>query len=786
MRSKVVDGFINLLVGHKFKAFLFGVLLTVFLTAGVGRLGLSNDYRAFIGEENSALQASDWLSERDGDGDETLLLIYRPASQDMFETTSFIQYSQVAAAAASLPYVVNTTSFYDQEKMVRVGEGGSAVYRSAPFALGTDSFSEGGLATLKRDALALTNVGGRFIATDGTSATVTLKITFDSGANALAKRDQVNLLLDAVNAVEADLEALRPGDKLFITGSTLFDHTATEVLSNDIRKLLPIVILFTVALVYFIYRSIAYSFVLLVLVLLPMIAAAGSVGWLGMSLSNLSMTGLLLVGTLACADVLHLSNSYFLQRRTTSDINGSLRMAFSSNFVPVAATSATTIIGQLAIVFSPSEPIRVMGWIVVIGTSLALVLAYMTLPLVLSLISPQKSTTLTWLSRQLASLARAAAARPSRVLGVFFIVLCVAVVGALQSRVTDSMAGWFSDDTEFNQGLTILNERYLGGDTATLIIEATLEDTLEAGRYPAPSESNDFFIGLQDQLSETFDGKWYSIITLGHVAEAVMRGDEGTSLIMPKGAKGTKSFSSEVVARSGLLTPYEPGRADYSLWYYDGDAESSFTTKRDTEAILSMTQAQMGDRSVQLSGIGVAIAYLSVENFWEIVKGSLMTFLLISVTLFLVFKSVRLGALALIPNALPILVTLGIWGFLSGTMNLAAITVYSVSLGIIVDDTIHVIVKYQHARTVDGHAPVDAIGTAIERCGVGLLTTTLIIAFGFGILGVSDFLLTAQRSTLAAMAILFALIFDLILLPVILVMTDKTSSAPSVTHRRSV
>jgi multidrug efflux pump subunit AcrB len=139
----------------------------------------------------------------------------------------------------------------------------------------------------------------------------------------------------------------------------------------------------------------------------------------------------------------------------------------------------------------------------------------------------------------------------------------------------------------------------------------------------------------------------------------------------------------------------------------------------------------------------------------------------------------KLGLLSLIPNGLPILTTFGAWAILVGEVGFSVATVASISLGIIVDDTVHFLSKYVRARNEKGFDAAESVKYAYKNVGVAILVNTFILASGFLVLTTSTFKVNYDMGMLTAIAIGFALILDFLLLPALLVFFDKTKKIKS-------
>ena len=143
-------------------------------------------------------------------------------------------------------------------------------------------------------------------------------------------------------------------------------------------------------------------------------------------------------------------------------------------------------------------------------------------------------------------------------------------------------------------------------------------------------------------------------------------------------------------------------------------------------------------------------------------------------------QSVGLGALSLIPNGLPILTTFGAWAILVGQVGFSVATVASISLGIIVDDTVHFLSKYVRARNERRLSIEDSIRYAFRNVGIAIIVNTIIITIGFLVLTWSAFKLNADMGLMTVIAIVFALILDFLFLPALLLLGRRKEAAPSV------
>ena len=173
------------------------------------------------------------------------------------------------------------------------------------------------------------------------------------------------------------------------------------------------------------------------------------------------------------------------------------------------------------------------------------------------------------------------------------------------------------------------------------------------------------------------------------------------------------------------------------------------------------------------TGVTIVGAYSVMRNIVNMLLGTFIAMSIVSLLLIFAFRSLRFGLLSLVPNFLPAVMAMGIWGYAVGTVNIAASIVTAIAFAIVVDDTIHLLSKYLQSRA-DGRSPAEAIAPTFRVVGRPLLSTTLIFATAFFVFGVSGLVTNQTLGLLVGMTVVIALVADFLLFPPLLLALDKT------------
>jgi len=179
-------------------------------------------------------------------------------------------------------------------------------------------------------------------------------------------------------------------------------------------------------------------------------------------------------------------------------------------------------------------------------------------------------------------------------------------------------------------------------------------------------------------------------------------------------------------------------------------------------------------------------ANIGRRNIGSMLFGTTVALIIISVVLIIALRSIKIGLISLIPNLAPAAMGFGLWGLTVGEIGLSLSIVASMSLGIVVDDTVHFLSKYLRARREKGLSSEDAVRYAFMTVGRALLFTSIILVTGFLVLATSSFELNAGMGLLTAIVISFALFADFLLLPTILMKIEGSSNEETINASNTV
>jgi predicted RND superfamily exporter protein len=184
-------------------------------------------------------------------------------------------------------------------------------------------------------------------------------------------------------------------------------------------------------------------------------------------------------------------------------------------------------------------------------------------------------------------------------------------------------------------------------------------------------------------------------------------------------------------------------------------------------------QQQAPELRTPAASRSVLFAHLGQHVIQSMMTGAVVAIVLMTLALCVGLGSVRYGLISLVPNVLPAIVVYGFWGLWVKEVNMAAAVTFTISLGIVVDDTVHFLTKYKTARQ-QGDSAEAAIRYATTSAGTALITTTCVLAGAMLILGQSSFGINSSIAMMMVPILVVALSLDLLFLPALLMLVDKS------------
>ncbi|HCH6233633.1 efflux RND transporter permease subunit [Vibrio parahaemolyticus] len=745
---------------------LLVLLATIFLiivaTIGGKNLYFRGDYDIFFDGTNKQLLAFDEIQTTFAKTD-NLAIVIAPEDGDIFtpQTLSLIQ--KITVDAWQVPYSSRVDSIanyqhteaFDDDLLVE-----DLLY--SEYELTPERISK-----VKSIALSEPVLKRALVSEKGDVTVVNITVQLPE----MDKTAEVEEVVSSINAMIDRYQRAYPDVTFHKAGIIAMNHAFMTAAQDDSSTLVPTMLVVILVFLTIMLRSILSVIATLIVIIGSVMATMGISGWAGMFLSTATVNVPTLIMTLAVADCVHVIATMCQSMKNGFTKVQSIERSIALNFVPILITSVTTAIGFLMMNMSDSPVLRDFGNLSALGVMVACFLSVTLLPALLKLLpihvkmetSQDQKHVMDRLGDFVVSQRRALLP-----LSVAVIVVCASLIPL--NKVNDESVEYFGQRNEFRQAADFMEERISGMTNISIAIK-----TNESQGIAAPDFLNtigEFSSWLRDQPETDH------VATLADVYKRLnknMHGDDEAYYLLPQ----ERELAAQYLLLYEMSLPY-----GLDLNNQINVDKSSIKMVLTVANLGSVELVDLENRIYQwfaehapqyqvvASSPSLMFAHIGETNMASMLSTLPITLVLISALLIFALRSVRLGLISLMPNIAPAVIGFGLWALISGEINLGLSVVVTLTLGIVVDDAVHFLSKYQRARR-EGQTAEQAVRYAFHTVGRALWITTVVLVAGFSVLAMSSFRLNADMGQLSAIVIFIALVVDFLFLPTLLMLFDK-------------
>lgn len=765
--DKLVLNYANFIIKWRWLVIVFTLLVVGIAASGVTKLGFDSNYRTFFSDTNPELIEFETFQNTYTKND-NLMFIVQPADKDLTsaEFTNIVE--QITEQAWQIPFAtrVDSVSNFQHswaeeddmivDDLIRDGTDLTAQERDSKWQIAKNE------PLLYRSLLAQDE--------ETTGINVTLQypeLSADEVPNAVA----------AAREIKAKIQAKHPDLVIALSGMSMMNNAFYEAGRKDFITLTPLMYLILLVVMAFTLRSVSGTVSTLFVISFSSITAMGMAGHLGTMMNSVSIIAPTIILTIAIADSIHILVSMLSSMREGMNKLDALKDSIRINFVPISITSITTIVGFLSLNSLDTPPFHDLGNLTSIGIAAAWLFSLSFLPAFISLLPfkvKQHSGKPSGITKWLYSYANFVVQKRRAVLVVSVVVAIVMMAFVPRIEMNDQFVEYFDYSIEFRQDAEFGMNELTGIDLIEFSIHAEGSGGISSPVY-LNSLSN-FTDWLRDQPEVEHVYSYTDIIKR---LNKNMHGDDTDFYKVPE--------DRELAAQYNLLFELS---LPYGLDLNDRvniDKSSTRLTAtlvnlstREIREFLARSESWLAENTPQYmhakpTGTTVMFSYISERNILGMLKGNTIAIIIISIIMILALRSFGIGVFSIIPNAVPILMTFGLWAITFGQIGMAASGVSAVALGIVVDDSVHFLTKYLRARRDKGLDRPEAIRYAFNTVGLALVVTTTILTLGFLVMAMSAFQVNEQLGLMTAATMVIALIIDFTLIPSALLIGQKST-----------
>lgn len=752
------------IVNNRWLIIALSLIAVVASTYGAQFLQMNPDSRVFFSKDNPHLQALEQF-ENTYIKNDNLMYVVAPKSGDVFtrETLDAIQWLTDESWQTPFSNRVDSITNFQHSQADGDDLAVDDMYE------GGDHITEADLAFVREVVMSRPTLVKRLVSEDGTVAAVNVTVILPAKS-----LDEVPQIAVFGRARADEFREKYPDIDIYLVGGTMINMAFSEVPEQDMGTLFPIMILLILLVIGIALRSVLWTLLTLFSVIFAVAVTHGLAGWLGVILNAGTMGAPMIILTLAIAHGVHIMVTTGQQMRKGVSKHDAIVESLRVNMAPVFITSVTTTIGFLSMNFSDAPPFRLLGNLVAGGVMVAFVLSVVFLPAVMAVLPAPVGKGNTLSAPIMEGLAGFVIGHRDRLLWGFGLVIVVLVAGISYIDLDDDFIKYFDERFDIRTHADFTQENITGLNV--------LEYSVPAGEEGGVADPE--YLRNLERFADWFreQPKVHHVYVLTDIMKRLnenLHGDDSAWYKVPE----DHDLAAQYLLLYQMSLPYgldlnnaiNVSRSASRMTVIVNDISSKEMRDLNTAA-QAWADANMPGVKVPGTGLSLMFAYISERNINSMLIGSTVALILISLVLIVALRNFKIGLLSLVPNLFPAAMAFGLWGYVSGQVGLAIAVVITMTLGIVVDDTVHFLSKYLRARREHGMDAETATRYAFNTVGTALWVTTLCLVCGFMVLAFSGFKVNSEMGLLSAVTIAIALAADFFFLPPLLMKLEPKKS----------
>ncbi len=762
-QTAFADKFAAFIQKFRWLVLLGTVAFAMGIGGGAANLKFDGDYHAYFSSSNPQLEAFDNLQEK-YTKDESVIIALSPSDKNIFTKENLSAIEAMTADAWSIPYNSRVDALTNFQHTRAEADD---LYVS-DLAADVDNMSSGEIENIKSIALNAPLLVNRIVNEEGSVSAININIKLPGKSD----QEQPEVMV-AVREMIAKWNTEHPNFDYHVTGLVPMNSAFFEAASGDGKTLTPAMILIILVLIGLLTRSLTATFATLVVIILSVSLAAGFAGITGIKLTPPSAQFSIIILTLAVADSIHILMTIIKKMKAGFDKKSAIAASLKLNMMPVAITSITTIIGFLSLNTGDVPPYWDLGNITAVGMLGAFIFSLTTLPALIHIL-PFKVKPVEGFEEKVSlyeKLGIWVTQNAKVVAGSLTAFILVMGFFASQNTLNDEAIKYFDTSITFRTDADYISEKLTGMYNVEYSVGSGESGGISNPEYLANLTKFESWLNDQPEVRH--------VNTYAEVARKVNKSMHGDDLTYYK-APESRDEAAQYLLLYEMSLPFG---LDLNNQLNVDKSETRVTVT--TDNIQSQSMIAFNNRVENwlventpeyMNALGssttLMFAYLGERQSNSITKGNIIALVLISLLLIFVLRNIKIGLLSIIPNITPVLIGFGFWYLFSGMVNVGMIVVFGMTLGIIVDDTVHFLTKYLRGKRELGLNAKEAVVYAFNSVGKALMITTVVLVAGFMVLSQSSFLLNSSMAQIAVVVMISAIFIDFLLLPALLVILD--------------
>jgi hypothetical protein len=761
----LINHYVRFVIRFRWAIVLLVSLLTLAMATQLKHLEFEGSYRVWFSDDSTALKDYDQFRAVFGN-DDAIMILFKDENT-VLNPKALHVIDRITEKLWETRYIARVDSLTNYQ-YVHVDDKYPDDILVDDFIKNIDTLTSQQLQEKAKIILGEDQIVGRIISSDLKTTMIVGRLTPKAGNNP----DASIVLKTAVEKIIADEK--NSGYCFHLGGGPILDMAFVSLGEHDVITFAPIVLVITMILLWFVFKQASGVLLSVSTVILTSIIVLSLQVVLGYKINNFTANIPIFIVAVGIADAMHLLWIYTVARKDGMDNHTAIGYSIGQNLLPMILTALTTAVGFVSLNVSQIIPIKTLGVATASSALLALVLTILFIPAVLAILNPRiqrkekKSTQESTMS--FARLyTRFIILHDKKIIVTAIAFFSVIGLGLMYTKVDSNTVRYFREDVPFRQTVTFMQENITGPMVYEVVVDSKIKDGIKS---PA-------FLQTVERFSDDFKHQYPHLRHINSLADVVKKFNQvmNNSKTIPS--------NQELIAQYLLLYSLSlpqgmeiNDRVDVDERFLRVTAQMNVVnTSQDLEMIQWVQEWwKETPYAAKVNGQTVMFANMQHDVTDTLTQSILLSIATVTFILLLFFRNIRMIPFVIIPNVLPVLLILGMMGWMNISVDIGIAIAASIIIGIAVDDTIHFLVKYKDARRRELGLE-DALTYVMQYSGATIIFTTVILSCAFMIFSFSQFIPNVNFGIVTAVALMFAVVIDLVLLPTMLSVYDNKSKS---------
>ncbi|SFV71037.1 Integral membrane protein [hydrothermal vent metagenome] len=742
-------------------------LIVLLLASNLKNLEIDGSYRIWFEEDSKTLTDYDKFRE-EFSNDDGISVVFRDEN-GIFNTKALESIQRLTEALWDMPHIDRVDSISNYQFVHSDPKRPDDVLVDDFIVEDLSEASKEYLQSRKAIATTDSMTKGRFISEDGKTTMIFARIEAQGNEDGDISKEMMTALMPIIDA-----ETKKTGYKYWLNGGPPMTEAFVSIAGHDAMVFTPLVFLLSMILLLLLFRRIGGALIPLGVVLFTFLSVLAVQTLLGYKLNNFTANIPIFIVAIGIADAVHIYSIWLMGRKKGLLNTEAVRLSIEKNFKPILLTSMTTTVGFSTLAISKVVPVSTLGIATASGAILALVISIFWMPSVLLLLKKpfkniETSEETSIEKPMIKGYGAFIVKNDKKIITIGTLIMLILGMGLAFIKVDSNTIRYFDESVEIRKSAEFTMDNLTGSMSYTIIVDSGVADGIKepkflemvekfsidyAKQFPTDVRHVSSLLDVIKRYNKILDNKEEVPKERNLIAQYLLLYSMG----LPQGMEITDQMDFDqrklrITAMTNIVdTSKDIAMIDYAKAWW---AKTDYT--------------------MNLTGQTAMYAYMQKDITNTLIYSLSLTILIVSLMMLLIFKRLKILWILLLPNLLPVVLVIGIMGWLGLTIDMGVAIAGAIIIGVAVDDTIHFLVKYFDARK-RGLNMADTFDEVLHYAGRAIIFTTLVLGISFSIFVFSSFTPNQNFGVVTASALMIALIVDLLYLPALLSRMDSTYS----------